>query len=133
MADSNQIIQSFIAGAAITEFALVSLDANGKVQVTAIGTDKTCVGIAQRAASAGDPVDVVTFGLSRAIAGNAITPVGLGAEPRLKCVTAATGRVEAVATGDFAVCRMISNINQKSAAAGDQILVMFHGPIVVEP
>ena len=52
MADSNQIIQSFIAGATITEYALVSLDADGKVQVTAIGTDKTCVGIAQRAASA---------------------------------------------------------------------------------
>jgi hypothetical protein len=30
MADSNQIIQSFIAGAAITEFALVSLDAMAK-------------------------------------------------------------------------------------------------------
>ena len=126
-------IKSFIAGGAITEYALVSLDTNGKVQVTAIGTDKTCVGIAQRAAAAGEPVEVVIYGLSRAIAGNAITPVGVGAEPRLKCVTAATGRVEAVATGDFAVCRMIPNINQKSAAAGDQILVMFHGPIVVEP
>tara|TARA_R100001460_G_scaffold47300_1_gene85026 strand:+ start:348 stop:740 length:393 start_codon:yes stop_codon:yes gene_type:complete len=130
MADSNQIIQSFIAGAAITEFALVSLDANGKVQVTAIGTDKTCVGIAQRGASAGEPVDVVTFGLSRAIAGGAITA---NTEPRLKCVTAATGRVEPVASGDFAVCRMIPNINQKSAVAGDQIQVMFLGPVIVEP
>ena len=123
-------IKSFIAGGAITEYALVSLDADGKVQVTAIGTDKTCVGIAQRAAAAGEPVEVVIYGLSRAIAGNNITA---NAEPRLKCVTAATGRLEAVASGDFAVCRMIPNINQKSAAAGDQILVMFHGPIVVEP
>jgi hypothetical protein len=123
-------IKSFIAGGAITEYALVSLDADGKVQVTAIGTDKTCVGIAQRAAAAGEPVEVVIYGLSRAIAGNNITA---NTEPRLKCVTAATGRLEAVASGDFAVCRMIPNINQKSAAAGDQILVMFHGPIVVEP
>ena len=123
-------IKSFIAGGAITEYALVSLDADGKVQETAIGTDKTCVGIAQRAAAAGEPVEVVIYGLSRAIAGNNITA---NTEPRLKCVTAATGRLEAVASGDFAVCRMIPNINQKSAAAGDQILVMFHGPIVVEP
>ena len=123
-------IKSFIAGGAITEYALVSLDADGKVQVTAIGTDKTCVGIAQRAAAAGEPVEVVIYGLSRAIAGNNITA---NTEPRLKCVTAATGRLEAVASGDFAVCRMIPNINQKPAAAGDQILVMFHGPIVVEP
>tara|TARA_Y100001938_G_C8039418_1_gene405292 strand:- start:566 stop:955 length:390 start_codon:yes stop_codon:yes gene_type:complete len=123
-------IKTFIAGGAITEYALVSLDADGKVQVTAIGTDKTCVGIAQRAAAAGEPVEVVIYGLSRAIAGNNITA---NTEPRLKCVTAATGRLEAVASGDFAVCRMIPNINQKSAAAGDQILVMFHGPIVVEP
>ena len=130
MADSNQIIQSFIAGAAITEFALVSLDTNGKVQITEVGTDKTCVGIAQRAASTGDPVDVVTFGLSRAVAGGAITA---NTEPRLKSVTGTTGRVEVVATGDFAVCRMIPNINQKTAVAGDQIQVMFLGPVVVEP
>ena len=130
MADSNQIIQSFIAHEAITEFALVSLHTNGKVKITAAGTDKACVGIAQRAASAGDPVDVVTFGLSRVVAGGAITA---STEPRLKCVTGTTGRVEIVATGDFAVCRMIPNINQKSAIAGDQIQVMFLGPIVVEP
>ena len=129
MANTDNI-KSFIAGGAITEYALVSLDADGKVQVTAIGTDKTCVGIAQRAAAAGEPVEVVIYGLSRAIAGNNITA---NTEPRLKWVTAATGRLEAVASGDFAVCRMIPNINQKSAAAGDQILVMFHGPIVVEP
>ena len=132
MADSNQIIQSFIAGAAITEFALVSLDTNGKVQITKIGTDKSCVGIAQRAASAGDPVDVVTFGLSRAVVGGAAT-ITAATDPRLKSVTGTTGRVEVVASGDFAVCRMIPNINQKTAVAGDQIQVMFLGPVVVEP
>lgn len=132
MADSNQIIQSFIAGAAITEFALVSLDTNGKVQITGIGTDKSCVGIAQRAASAGDPVDVVTFGLSRAVVGGNAT-ITAATDPRLKSVTGTTGRVELVAQGDFAVCRMIPNINQKTAVAGDQIQVMFLGPVVVEP
>ena len=69
-------------------------------------------------------------GLSRAIAGGAITAA---TEPRLKSVTGATGKVETVATGDFAVCRMIPNINQFTAADGDQILVIFVGPTVVEP
>tara|TARA_Y100001973_G_scaffold37947_1_gene57130 strand:- start:1566 stop:1955 length:390 start_codon:yes stop_codon:yes gene_type:complete len=126
----NNTIQTFIAGGAITEFALVSLDAAGKVQITQIGTDKACVGIAQRAAATGDAVEVVTQGLSRAIAGGNITAA---TDPRLKSVTGTTGKVETVATGDFAVCRMIPNTNQFTAADGDQILVMFVGPSVVEP
>ena len=72
MADT-QIIQSFIAASAITEFALVSIDANGKVAVTTSGGDVACVGVAQRAASAGEAVDVVIHGLTRVIAGGAIT------------------------------------------------------------
>ncbi len=127
----NQTIQSFVAGGAITEFALVSLDTAGKVQITTVGTDKKCIGIAQRAASAGETVDVVIAGLSRAIAGGAITAA---TEPRLKSVTGTTGKVEAVASGDFTVCRMIPNINQFGPTTdGDQILVMFVGPSVVEP
>tara|TARA_R100001463_G_scaffold53601_1_gene104631 strand:+ start:72 stop:458 length:387 start_codon:yes stop_codon:yes gene_type:complete len=126
---NNQTIQTFVAGGAITEFALVSLDTAGKVQITQVGTDKTCVGIAQRAAAAGEAVDVVTAGLSRAIAGGNITA---STDPRLKAVTGTTGKVETVASGDFAVCRMIPNINQTTAADNDQILVMFVGPVVVE-
>ena len=125
----NNTIQTFIAGGAITEFALVSLDGAGKVQITTVGTDKACVGIAQRAVASGDAVEVVTAGLSKVIAGGAITAA---TDPRL-AVTGTTGKVETVATGDFAVCRMISNTNQFTAADGDQILVMFVGPTVVEP
>ena len=126
----NNTIKTFIAGGTITEFALVSQDAAGKVQITEIGTDKACVGIAQRAAAAGDAVEVVTQGESRAIAGNNITAA---TDPRLKAVTGTTGKVETVASGDFAVCRMIANPNQFTAADGDQILVTFVGPGVVEP
>ena len=129
---NNQTIQTFVAGGAITEFALVSLDAAnaGKVKITENGTEKACVGIAQRAATAGEAVEVVTYGLSRAIAGGNITA---STDPRLKAVTGATGKVETVASGDFAVCRMIPNINQTTAVNNDQILVMFVGPVVVEP
>jgi hypothetical protein len=126
---NNQTIQTFVASGAITEFALVSLDTAGKVKITENGTEKACVGIAQRAAAAGEAVEVVTAGLSRAIAGGNITA---STDPRLKSVTGTTGKVETVASGDFAVCRMIPNINQTTAADNDQILVMFVGPVVVE-
>ena len=43
----NQVIQSFIAGGTITEFQIVSVNAQGKVEVSTNGTDKNCVGIAQ--------------------------------------------------------------------------------------
>ena len=119
---NNQTIQTFVASGAITEFALVSLDTAGKVKITENGTEKACVGIAQRAAAAGEAVEVVTAGLSRAIAGGNITA---STDPRLKSVTGTTGKVETVASGDFAVCRMISNTNQFTAADNDQILVMF--------
>ena len=70
---ANNIVQSFIAASTITEFALVSIDGNGKVAVTTAATDKACIGVAQRGASAGEPVDVIISGVSRIIAGGSIT------------------------------------------------------------
>ena len=125
MADT-QIIQSFIAASAITEFALVSIDANGKVAVTTSGGDVACVGVAQRAASAGEAVDVVTFGLTRVVAGGALSPE---TEPRLSATTA--GKMIATAAAKYPVARMLPNINQTGAADGDQILVLFVGPTVI--
>jgi hypothetical protein len=98
--------------------------------VTAIGDRQDLRRHCTACSSAGDPVDVVTFGLSRAMSPVLSLPT---TEPRLKCVTGPLVVLKPVASGDFAVCRMIPNINQKSAVAGDQIQVMFLGPIVVEP
>lgn len=123
----NPEITSFIAGGTITEYQIVSVNAQGKVVVSTNGTDKNCVGIAQRGVSAGEAVDVVTFGITKAIAGGAITA---STDPRLKATTGG-GKVETVAQGDFAVCRMIPNINQTTAADGDQITVLFVGPTIV--
>lgn len=125
MADT-QIIQSFIAASTITEFALVSLDVNGKIAVTTAGNDVTCVGVAQRACSAGDAVDVVVYGLTRVIAGGAIAPA---TEPRLSAHTG--GTVTAASATRYPVARIIPNINQTSASTNDQILVLFVGPTVI--
>jgi len=125
---STPITETFIASGTIREYRAVSIDGNGKVSESLIGTDKAIVGIAQRAVTAGDPVDVVISGKTRAIAGNNITA---STEPRLKVVTANGGKLEDVAAGDFAVCRMIPNTNQTSAVDNDQIWVLFIGPTIV--
>lgn len=120
---ANNIVQSFIAASTITEFALVSIDGNGKVAVTTAGTDKACIGVAQRGASAGEPVDVIISGVSRVIAGGSITFTAS------LVMASAAGKVVTHATsGKYAIGRIIPNINQTSAAANDQLSIVFTGP-----
>ena len=61
MANTDNIV-SFVAAEAITEFALVSADVNGKITITDAATENNCQGIAQRACSAGDSVEVLLLG-----------------------------------------------------------------------
>ena len=126
----QNIVQSFVAAEAITEFALVSIDGNGKVTITDAGTEIGCVGVAQRACDAGDSVDVVVFGTTRVIASAALT---FGTTPLL--TGAANGQVAAVSgsSNEYPVARILPNINQTSTAgAGEQLLVLFTGPSVVK-
>ena len=72
MSNTDNIV-TMVAVEAITEFALVSVDVNGKASITDAATENNCIGIAQRACSAGDVVEVKINGAkSRAIAGGAI-------------------------------------------------------------
>ena len=124
MATTDNII-SFIAAEAITEFAAVSVDANGKAVVTDASTDEACVGVAQRAASTGDAVEVVVSGLTRAIAGAAIAPETtslLMAEANGNLIPFVKG------SGNFSIARIIPNANHASPADLDQIKVIFTGP-----
>lgn len=123
---ANNIILSFVAAEAITEFALVSTNTAGKVTITDAANDASCLGIAQRACSAGDAVEVLVSGVSRAITGAAIAD--LSATPLLMATT--DGKLIAHATtGNYSVAQAIPNINQTSAAgAGEQILVRFTSP-----
>lgn len=122
MANTDNII-SFIAAEAITEYALVSVDTAGKIVITDLATDRRCVGVAQRACSAGDSVEVKVSGLTRVIAGNTIAnSVSLVmADTNGKVITHAT-------SGNFSIGQIIPNINQVSSVANDQILINFTGP-----
>tara|TARA_X000000368_G_C22737014_1_gene582074 strand:- start:231 stop:608 length:378 start_codon:yes stop_codon:yes gene_type:complete len=120
----NQTIQSFVAAGAITEFALVSVNTAGKVAVTTAATDTRCIGVAQRAASTGETVDVIISGLTRVISGAA------GVANSVTLVMAATGGTVLAhgTSGNYSIGSVIPNINQVSSSSGDQILINFTGP-----
>jgi len=124
MANTDNHI-TLVAAEAITEFALVSVNVDGKATITDAATENNCVGIAQRACDSGDVVEVVCFGLTRAIAGGNIAPATMNL-----LMATTDGKLVAFdgATDKYAVARMIPNINQDSAADGEQIKVVFTGP-----
>ena len=123
----QNIVKSFICASAVTEFAIVAIDANGKIVVAADATSPAVVGVAQRAASTGDSVEVCVFGLTRVIAGGSLTFVST---PLLAVTT--DGKVTSgLGSADYAVARVMPNINQTSAAANDQLVVLFTGPLTV--
>ena len=61
MAEQN-IVKSYIAGEAITEFALVKVHTDGTVYLAGASDGANIVGVAQRAAASGDIVEVVVHG-----------------------------------------------------------------------
>tara|TARA_R100001463_G_scaffold54788_1_gene105957 strand:+ start:456 stop:851 length:396 start_codon:yes stop_codon:yes gene_type:complete len=124
MANTDYYV-SFVAAEAITEYALVSVDVAGKITITDAATEDNCVGVAQRACNAGDTVEVIVYGCSRAIAGGNIAPATMNL-----LMATTDGKLVAFdgATSKYAVARMIPNINQVSASSGDQIKVVFTGP-----
>lgn len=127
MSNTDNII-SFVASEAITEFALVSVTVDGKIAITDAATEDNCIGIAQRACSAGDAVEVVVLGKSRAIAGGTLAPASMNL-----LMATSDGKLVAfdgLAT-KYAVARMLPNINQNSASSGDQISVIFTGPVAL--
>jgi len=119
----NNIIKTFVASEAITEFALVSSTTDGKIAITDAATDARCIGVAQRACASGEVVEVLVQGESRVIAGDTIANT-------VSLVMADTdGNVVAHATtGNYAIGQILPNVNQASASANDQILIKFTGP-----
>ena len=128
MANTDNIL-SFVAAEAITEYAIVSLNSptnDGKIVITDAATDDKVIGVAQRACASGESVEVMIHGVTRVIASEAIT---FNSTPLL--AAAADGKVQPCEAGDttfYQIARVLPNINQVSASAGDQIKVLFTGP-----
>ena len=127
MANTDNIL-SFVASEAITEFSLVSTTTDGKVKTTEAANDRRCIGVAQRAASTGDSVEVKISGATRVIAGATI------ANSTTLVMASSNGKVVTHATsGNFSIGQILPNINQVSSSASDQILINFTGPVNLVP
>ena len=124
MSYDKSIVVSYKADETITEFSLVSVKANGKLTTTEAATDARCIGVAQKAAVAGEMVDGVVSGLTRAIAGATIG--ALSAAPLFMATSG--GKVTAHATSaNYSIGRVVPNVNQTSAVANDQVTIIFTG------
>ena len=120
----NNIIKTFVADGAITEFALVSTTNAGKAIVTTDRTDSRCIGVAQRACADGEVVDVLIQGESRVIVGAG----GLAASDTLVMATTAGAVVPHGTSGSYSIGRILPTINQASSSANEQVLIKFTGP-----
>ena len=125
MAEQN-IVKSYIAGGAITEFALVKLETDGDVVVATSPTTADVIGVAQRAASTGDIVEVVVHGLTRVIAGEAIDFTASAILP-VECGTA--GKAFANDTsGGYGLGYILPSSQNLVLADGEQVEIIFNGP-----
>lgn len=111
---STILAKPFLAGGAITQYRAVKIAAGETVTTATAGTDSV-IGICQEEVTAGDAtagrlVNVMMLGVSRCIAGAAIT---IGAT----VMTDATGRVVAAT----ATNRPIGIALQAASAAGDHV------------
>ena len=122
----NSDIQTFIAAEAITGLQAVVINAAGKVALADGTTGEQADGIAQRSVDAGDAVEVVIFGRTKALAGDTLT----AGTHSLLMVETATARLIPWANGggtEYAVARVIFNQNVTAYADGDEIEIIFTG------
>ena len=122
----NSDIQTFIAAEAITGLQAVVINAAGKVALADGTTGEQADGIAQRSVDAGDAVEVVIFGRTKALAGDTLT----AGTHSLLMVETATARLIPWANGagtEYSVARVLFNQNATSYADGDEIEVIFTG------
>lgn len=126
MANTDHII-TMVAAETLTAYDVVALDANGKAALPSGGDDDGILGVAQRGASAGEVVEIIVAGITRAKAGAGIT---FATTPLLMAAT--DGELVAATSTNYPVARVLPNINQTStAAAGEEFFVYFFGPSVV--
>jgi len=122
----NSDIQTFIAAEAITGLQAVVINAAGKVALADGTTGEQADGIAQRSVDAGDAVEVVIFGRTKAIAGDTLT----AGTHSLLMVETGTARLIPWADGagtEYSVARVLFNQNATSYADGDEIEIIFTG------
>ena len=121
MGDNNIIITRQSA-AAITALQLVKFTSAGKVTPCTVEGEKPA-GVAQRAAAGADEaVEVLVFGLTKAVAGADLTEgelVMVNADGRLIDYSSAAGK--------YSVGSWLPNVNHTTTANGEEVFILFTG------
>lgn len=121
MGDNNIIITRQSA-AAITALQLVKFTSAGKVTPCTVVGEKPA-GVAQRAAAGADEaVEVLVFGLTKAVAGADLT------EGELVMVNADGRLIDySSVAGQYSVGSWLPNVNHTTTANGEEIFILFTG------
>ena len=119
--------QTFEAAGTITEFAAVKLDAANKVVITTTAVEPSIIGIAQTAAVSGDKITVCVDGLTRMVAGAAITPA-----TNNQLMADASGRMINATSTHYVVASVVANSTDLAYANGEQFIGLFKAPSIVK-
>ena len=123
----SSIFMTFEAAGTITEFAAVKLDSDNKIVVSTTAVEPSIIGIAQSAATSGDKINVCVSGLTRMVAGAAITPATAN-----QLMADASGQMKNATSTHFVVGSAVPSTADVAYASGEQFTGIFNPPAIVK-
>jgi len=114
--------KSYTAHSSLTKYQVVKIRTDGKIEPCASATSSSALGIVQRSAGAGELVDVVICGHTRALMGSSYT---VGTDTRLLMAGTGAKLNKAQSTGNIPIAEIVSQSSSLSYVDGDEIEVFF--------
>lgn len=127
--NDHRVERTRLCNGTVGEFKIVKGAADGKIEQATAATEQSVCGVAQVSGVATDNIRTVIFGMTTAIAGAALDSTN-AADYNL--MVDANGRLITWAGGagtEYCVAQWVPSEAQPTAAADDQISVMFTGTI----
>ena len=114
--------KSYTAHSSLTKYQVVKIRTDGKIEPCASATSSSALGIVQRSVSAGEMVDVVINGYTRALIGSNYT---VGTDTRLLMAGTGAKLNKAQSTGNIPIAEIVTQESSLSYVDGDEIEIIF--------
>ena len=114
--------KSYTAHSSLTKYQVVQVRTDGKIESCASATSSSALGIVQRSVSAGEMVDVVINGYTRALIGSNYT---VGTDTRLLMAGTGAKLNKAQSTGNIPIAEIVTQESSLSYVDGDEIEILF--------
>ena len=114
--------KSYTAHSSLTKYQVVQVRTDGKIEPCASATSSSALGIVQRSVSAGEMVDVVINGYTRALIGSSYT---VGTDTRLLMAGTGAKLNKAQSTGNIPIAEIVTQESSLSYVDGDEIEIIF--------